>query len=147
MAQVNIININVNVPQKKIDMAPFEGKRLHSTANGCIYLVLDGKLRHVPNPSTFNLLFDKWQYQDMNEIHLQQLAKGDPLPDGCHLFKGTGSGIKDNMVYLLDKIDGKLVKRHIVSPPVFNRYSFSWSKIKSMETSATQAIPSGPAIQ
>eukprot|EP01084_Bolivina_argentea_P301645 520447_1 len=144
---INIVNININVP-KKIDMTPFEGKRIHSKpGNGCIYLVLDGKLRHIPDPPTFNQLFDKWTYENMNEIDIQKLVKGDPLPRGCHLFKGIGGNIKDNMVFLMDKINGKLVKRYIVSPPVFNRYSFSWAKIKSIPTVSVQAIPDGPAVQ
>mmetsp|Transcript_45786 Transcript_45786/g.41001 ORF Transcript_45786/g.41001 Transcript_45786/m.41001 type:complete len:142 (+) Transcript_45786:45-470(+) len=141
MAHVNI-NVKVNM-QKKIDMKPFEGNRLHSKpGNGAIYLVLDGKLRHIPDPPTFNQLFDKWEYENMNDILLQQLVKGDPLPQGSHLFNGTAPH-----VYLLDKINGKLVKRHIVSPPVFNKYSFSGSKIKSIPNISVQAIPDGPAIQ
>ena len=67
MAQVNVkvTNvINITVQEKSVDMKPFEGKRIHSTTTGKIYLCLDGQLRHIPNPKTFNLLFDKWEYQN-----------------------------------------------------------------------------------
>lgn len=80
----------------------------------------------------------------MNELDIQRMVVGPPLPDGCYLFHDQSP--HPAPVYLLDVVGGKPVKRWITCPPTFNRYSFSWKNIKTLSPLTVSAIPSGANI-
>jgi hypothetical protein len=94
-----------------------EGMRLHN--NFALYLVLDGKVRHIPNPATYDQLFADWNgYKEAQNIQ----PAGDALTDGAYLARDASNG----KVYLVN--DG--VRRWITSPAVFDKYYFGAGKVR-----------------
>ncbi|OAL51540.1 hypothetical protein IQ07DRAFT_598401 [Pyrenochaeta sp. DS3sAY3a] len=116
----------------------FEGKHIKGDSNDAIYLVLDGKLRHVANPAVWEALFGtgEWKFQVVPQALVDNFSKGAAIDQTTPLIKGDG-----DPVYLIDEKK----KRWISSPDVFNRYGFSWDTIKSVG-SVSDLIPSGPNI-
>ncbi|MBF0324704.1 MAG: hypothetical protein HQL42_06480 [Alphaproteobacteria bacterium] len=109
-----------------------EGARVRLVDTGAIYLMLDGKLRHVPTADTVNALFENW-YTIRGIYTLDGLSVGAPLPADAFLSRGIGG-----KVYLV--ADG--LKRWITHPEAFAKYGFSDPKVRSGEP--TQ--PTGPDI-
>lgn len=112
-----------------------EGSRLNLGPLG-LFLVLDGQVRHIPDPDTYNNLFVDWN--NTIAVNPKTVNTAAPLTLGAHLARG----LNQQEVYLL--VDG--VKRWITSPTAFNRYRFNWSKIKTVDPAALQAIPTGMPI-
>ncbi len=63
-----------------------EGKLYFNDGDGAVYLALDGALRHVPDPRTFNNLFtiplDPSRMIHINKDDLAALKVGRPLVAG-----------------------------------------------------------------
>lgn len=119
------------------------GMLFHHSASGDVYLFLDGKFRHVPNPETFNALFavplDCSFMRSCQDI--KEELKGKPLVRGATLVKGCCKKI-----YLIDEEDdGRIVKRHIVDESVFALFKFNWSKVLCL-SAAADCIPIGRDI-
>ncbi|MES2266976.1 MAG: hypothetical protein V4520_09460 [Bacteroidota bacterium] len=110
-----------------------EGSRI--SVGDALYLVLDGQVRHIPNPETYKNLFDTWDSVIKSEEGLQKI--GQPLTEGAYLSKADG-----DRVYLV--IDG--VKRWIASPQVFKKYRFNEKEIKHVNPAQQNAIPTGNPI-
>jgi len=105
---------------------------------GAVYLVLDGTLRHVPNPTTLEGLFNTVGGWKITEVTgLQDLTMGSALTDGALLVTGSGPHI-----YLLN--DGE--KRWIVDPTTFDKFGFDWTKVHTYPDVLINAIPSGADI-
>lgn len=86
----------------------YQGHRLKGNLNPAIYLVLDNKLRHIPNPETFNNLFPKpWKYDTIEQFVIDEMPKGEPLVNDSVL------------IYLTDIYNNNKCKRWIISPFVF----------------------------
>jgi len=111
-----------------------EGSRV-SIGTGT-YLVLDGKVRHIPDPTTYNNLFEDWNNIIKSDPGLQ--VTGAPLTNGAYLSTAPG----DPKVYLVN--DG--VKRWIASPQVFNKYHFNGKAVRQLSPAAQNAIPTGNPI-
>mmetsp|Transcript_59688 Transcript_59688/g.53750 ORF Transcript_59688/g.53750 Transcript_59688/m.53750 type:complete len:146 (+) Transcript_59688:76-513(+) len=119
-----------------------EGQKLHNTDNGAIYLCIDRKLRHIPNPTTYNNLFNAWTYTNIVTATFNLYAQDSPLVNGAVLFKGSGPA-----VYLTDNSgSGATKKRWITNPTAFNKYDFDWAKINTYPDSIVNAIPTGNNI-
>jgi hypothetical protein len=130
-----------------------EGRRVSQFGRAPIYVVIDGFLRWIPNPTTMNALFRDWSHDEMDltDIIGYDELKPDgpcplPLPDSTALVKAAGRP----EVYLLDfnnlranPPDGRIVKRHIMSPTAMDRYNLSWDKISEISPVAIDAIPEG----
>ncbi|RFZ95611.1 hypothetical protein D0C36_08870 [Mucilaginibacter conchicola] len=112
-----------------------EGSRLQF--NNAIYLVLDGQVRHIPNPATFDNLFANGNGVIQSEPGLQ--VEGKPLTDGAYLVTANGG---DGKYYLV--ADG--VKRWISTPQVFKKYAFDNAKVKKVSTGDLDKIPTGDTI-
>jgi hypothetical protein len=98
-----------------------DGRKLRSPGTDAIYLVMEGKRRHIPDPGTYSQLFDGWaDVEDTYEA--DDIPVGEPLGRGARLVRVGATG----RVYL----DSNGVFRWITSPEVFNRYRFSWAKIQ-----------------
>ena len=80
-----------------------------------IYLIIDGKKCHVPNPETFNNLFLGSAHVEENSL-LRLVSDGQSLETGAMLIKANGNPT----YYLLT--NGK--KRKIHNPDVLNQYQF-----------------------
>lgn len=111
-----------------------DGNRVNDQSNGRVYLAMDGALRYIPNPATYNNLFKNWD-NITNFPNLQKFLIGTPLTEGASLVKGT----PDGKVFLL--LQGG--KRWILSPAVFDKYGFSWEAIKTLSAEELNAIPNG----
>ncbi|MFD0764333.1 hypothetical protein ACFQZI_05680 [Mucilaginibacter lutimaris] len=110
-----------------------EGSRI--SVGDAIYLILDGQVRHIPDPETYKNLFDTWDGVIKSEEGLQKI--GRPLTAGAYLSKADG-----DRVYLV--VDG--VKRWIASPQVFKKYHFNDKAIKHISPAQQNAIPTGDGI-
>jgi len=100
-----------------------------------VYLILDGQLRWIPNPETYNNLFRDWngiaEFADISDIE-----EGEQITDGAILAKDPNSP----PVYLLSFHQ----KRHIASPAAMDKYYFSWDAIKKIDKVALDSIPDVP---
>ncbi|MFE3644776.1 hypothetical protein ACFXOM_28010 [Streptomyces sp. NPDC059169] len=113
------------------------GLRIKDISGPAIYLVLDGKRRHVPNPETYNNLFRDWN-GIQHVVDAAAIDNGDPLSDGAFLGKAPNAP----EVYLVS--NG--VKRWITSPAAMDKYHFAWNRIASISPVALHAIPTGASI-
>jgi hypothetical protein len=113
------------------------GARMRNPTNGATYLVLDGKLRHIPDPQTFDNLYASWS-------GVTPMAEPDPATVGAPLTGGAylAAGTPDGRVFLIT--DG--TRRWISSAEAFNRYSFDWGRIRRMPAAQLEAIREGPQI-
>jgi hypothetical protein len=118
------------------------GLRLRLPGSAPVYLVDLGKRRHIPNPQVYNELFSTWD-GIINDIDVDEITIGDPIPLTAILFKCTDSP----KVFLLDGIAPSQVKRHIVSPDVMDRYKFNWQRIHVWNVPLSAiGYPDGPPI-
>eukprot|EP01083_Nonionella_stella_P260507 888167_1 len=118
-----------------------EGQKLRNSDNGAIYLCLDRELRHIPNPDTFNNLFNSWTYTNVVTATISLYDQGNALVNGAELFKGSGPE-----VYLRDDRGQGIKKRWIISPPAFNKYDFNWGTIKKYPDWVVNLVPTGANI-
>mmetsp|Transcript_7338 Transcript_7338/g.9122 ORF Transcript_7338/g.9122 Transcript_7338/m.9122 type:complete len:150 (-) Transcript_7338:148-597(-) len=104
-----------------------EGWKYHVIESGAIYSCIGGKMRWIPNPHTYNKLFNQpWRYHNIYAGTFHNYYIGVPLPNGASLVRGDG----DAAVYLTDIHNGYPVKRWICSPYWFNKYDFNWHAIR-----------------
>lgn len=111
-----------------------EGSRIRVDSD--IYLVLDGKVRHIPGTEVFNRLLENWDGVIASMDNLQTI--GPPLPTNAYLASAQGDG----KVYLV--CDG--VKRWISSPQVFKKYNFNSTTIRQKLKAEIEAIPTGDTL-
>lgn len=111
-----------------------EGTRILDTSSGSVYLALDGALRHIPDPQTYTNLYKDWS-GIVSRPNVDNYLIGAPITEGASLVKGT----PDNKVFLL--LEGG--KRWISSTPVFDRFGFNWSAIRTVPADELNAIPDG----
>ncbi len=99
----------------------------YETDNGAVYLYMDGVLRHIPNPSTFNNLFDgpitPSAYVNFSSSVNPPLPIGTPIMEGASLVQSSSEGI-----FLQDQMPwnrSEIVLRHIVNPQQLTNLGFS----------------------
>ena len=111
-----------------------------SPVNAAVYLVLDGCKMHVPNPSTYNNLFNSWDCVEENSLaDAVCICPDGALSDGAILAVQNGGGA----VYLVSNGE----KRHITSPATFENFCFDWAKIASVvQAILLDSIPTGLPI-
>ena len=118
------------------------GLRVQLPGDSRVYLVDQGRIRHIPNPLVYNALF-----RDVGgivpDININEIATGEPVPETAILFRTT-----DNpKVWLLDGVPPHQVKRWITSPAAMDRYHFNWNTIHVYNIpSAGLLYPDGPEI-
>lgn len=117
----------------------YQGHRLKGNLNPAIYLVLDNKLRHIPNPKTFNNIFpEPWKFDTIEQFVIDDMPKGEPLLDDAVLIRSNDLP----NVYLTD-----ICKRWIISPNSFNKYGFDWNKVKTVSNVIINNFTNGPNIE
>ena len=123
------------------------GYRIQVPGQPAIWLIDEGKKRHIPNPATFNALFRNWEgiVQDINAVDIED---GPAIMNGAILAQAEG----DAAVYLVDvhhsvgNVPSDLVKkRHITSPTRMDQYNFRWPSGR-VAPILLQRISDGPAI-
>jgi len=100
------------------------GLRVRLPGAAPIYLMDLGKKRHIPNPQVYTELFSTRE-GEVEDINIDAIPDGDPIPETALLFRCVDTP----KVFLLDGVPPNQVKRHIVSPPVMDRYCFNWHHI------------------
>lgn len=121
----------------------YQGHRLKGNLNPAIYLVLDNKLRHIPNPETFNNLFPKpWKYDTIEQFVIDEMPKGEPLVNDSVLIRSNNSP----KIYLTDIYNNNKCKRWIISPESFNKYGFDWNNVKTVSNIIIDNFTDGPKI-
>src|SRR5580704_9916094 len=93
------------------------GLRVQEPGHPEIYLIDEGRKRHIPDPPTFDALFRNWDGINQ-DLHIDEIDTGFPISSGAVLALGKA----DPSVYLVDRG----VKRHVTSPPVMDKYNFRW---------------------
>jgi len=120
------------------DYMPYsDGTRVNDDSSGIVYLAIDGMLRRIPDPATYDNLF----VAGASVGHVGSLPPdiypiGPMITIGAYLAQ-DGAG----KVYLM--VDG--VKRWIVSPAAAARFSFDLGKVQSVPA-ATLDISQGADI-
>ena len=101
------------------DRPDLNGHRIRHP-NGAVFLILDGKRRHIPDPPTFDSLFRNWD-GIITDINVEEITDGGALTQGAVLAKPDNSPA----VFLVSNNQ----KRHIASPAAMDKYNFSWQRI------------------
>ena len=112
------------------------GLRVQEPGHPEIYLIDEGRKRHIPNPATFDRLFRNWD-GIQQDLHLDEIDTGVPISDGAVLALGKS----DLAVYLIDQ--GQ--KRHVTRPAVMDKYNLRWPTIP-VDQILLNSIPTGNQI-
>ena len=132
------LSIGVAGAERRGETRPdLNGFRLANPANGMVFLVDRGYIRHIPNPPTYNNLFRSWD-GIIVDINVVDIPRAPSITDGALLAKAVGHG----PVYLVDR--GQ--KRHVASPAVMDKYHFSWDRINNVPLILLDSMPDGPQI-
>jgi hypothetical protein len=104
---------------------------------GDVYLMLDGRLRHVPNRATYDRLFKTWGgFTDVPRAAAYPM--GEPLDENARLVRDAANG----RIYLV----GHGIRRWIISRHVFDRYGFNPTTAANISERELADLPEGPPI-
>src|SRR5688572_26637329 len=99
---------------RKGRLMSYDGYRVRVAGNPQVYVVIDNQKCHVPNPGTYNNLFENWNdIQSVTQNEKNAIPTGTALTSGAVLAKGTFAS-----VYLIT--NG--LKRHEKSPETMDKY-------------------------
>lgn len=120
------------------------GILIQEVGDAAIYLIDEGKRRHIEELATFNEVF-----KDIPNIH-SILEKND-IPEGNPIISGSVlvTAIDSDPVYLIDKYDGsnkKWKKRHIQSLAIFHKYQFNQNHIQVVPQAILDGMDDGAHI-
>ena len=116
----------------------YDGERVKGSNGAAIYLVLNGQLCWIPDPTTYNNLFSSWNGVVVSDYLVDNIPQGQQLTSGALLVKSPSGA----PVYLLT--NGK--KRWIPSPDVFAKFSFNSAKVVNLPQVVVDALPQGVNI-
>lgn len=106
--------------------APQNGTFMRNESTGQVYIVMDGKLRYIPNQSVLYGLFE------FNESMLNHYSNMDisKFPFGASISPDNGliNNIPSGIVYFRE---GNLIRR-IPNMEVKSRYHFNWNSIRNV---------------
>lgn len=108
---------------------PGEGLFYKISENGMMYLLMDGKPRHVQDANTLYGVFKKLTYMDIvtttqNNFNYQFPTTGSPIGPNTRLVEDTNNG----QIYYQE--DGVL--RYIATPQAASRYRFDLKKAQKI---------------
>jgi len=114
-------------------------KLYRRSGHPAVYLYLNGRCQHIPDPSTFNNLFTSWgAVKVISRWRWPSCRKGASISRGA--FLGQGHGRYE--VYLFS--NGK--KRHIASPSTMSKCNFSWRRVRRLSTRYVDRTPTSRTI-
>jgi hypothetical protein len=111
------------------------------TEDGRISVWRFGRLRHIPDPITFEL--SGFAAGNVAPVGARSFPAGEPLMNLAMtgiLFRPPGANVP---IYVLD--GG--VKRHITSPNVIDGCGYPWPAISTISAAIVNGIPNGPPLQ
>jgi len=104
-----------------------------------VYLVLEGQACHVPNPDTYDNLFENWEgLKEVGSLSDLDIDEGPALSASAGLLQQ----VDDAPVYFVSNQE----KRWVTSPEVMDVYDFAWEKVQKVSATPIDAIPNGPNI-
>ena len=118
------------------------GQRLRNPADGAIYLIDQGRKRHVDDPTAMTNIFNDWS--TLPDLDVNLIDDGVDIDDNVCLAQGFGRP----EVFLIDKknVAGARIKRHVNSPATMTKYNFSWNKIYHVPPALIDATPTGTEV-
>ena len=138
---LNVNNTQVANAQSTRPRPDLDGLQIRNPANGKIFWVDKGSLRHIQNPSVYRNLFVPSSF---NAIDTVSITEGFPVNSDNRLLRcGERNHPLINRVYLLDQ--GK--KRHISSRAVMSKNNFNWDKVRDIDCVVLAAVPDGSVIE
>jgi len=114
------------------------GQRFRYKGANAVYLVDEGKLRHIPNQETFLLLFGDEEINEDKNI-IDTISLGKPFADKTYLAK---SGTSED-IYL---ISPPRVKR-LLNKATMVKYHFCESKIKILAADELDCFLEGTPLE
>ncbi|OGZ33670.1 MAG: hypothetical protein A2Y98_01920 [Candidatus Portnoybacteria bacterium RBG_19FT_COMBO_36_7] len=127
------INILQNIRLGGDDDNDCEGCLLQSSSSPDVYIIINGKKRHIPSAQAFERMRLRWQ--EIRRVGQEILDAF--LEDELIRAEGTPQ------VYII--ING--FKRHIPSPAVFSSYGFNWGDISTVSASVLADYPTASLIR
>jgi hypothetical protein len=123
----------------------FRGPRLYrNKKHGSIFLLMDGVLRHLPNPQVGLQLFGRAipHGEMIGYKGVPQLPVGPPLPEYAQLFR------YEDQLYMLDSTDRGRKMRRLIQPTAWSFYGFTTNPllIRTWSKEEFQRVIEGPEI-
>lgn len=115
------------------------GFRIKHPNNNGVFLIDRGCKRFLEKDE-YERLFENWDgIKDVLQIN--DFLDGERIPDDACLISTLEGG-----VYLLDRIDGQLVKRAVTSLNLFKKYHFKGGAIYRIPNQIIALIPDGDLL-
>lgn len=108
------------------------GLRVRLPGTDPIYLIDEGKRRYIDNPETYAALFST-EEGVIEDIDIDEIPRGENIPKDAFLLRcqhQSNTPRENRMIFLIDGVEPNQIKRHIVSPPVMDRYKFAWNQVQ-----------------
>jgi hypothetical protein len=102
------------------------------------YLALNGELRLIPNPQTYENLFIDWQGIVEDNVLVDNMPKGAPFTDGAVLARNPDT----TAVFLVT--NGR--KQHVPNPEVFAQFYFNGGKAINIVPIVIEFVPQGDDV-
>jgi hypothetical protein len=118
-----------------IDWKKYDGERVKGSNSAPIYLMLNGELRWIPDPTTYNNLFKDWNGVNVNDYLVDNAPHGAALTSGAVLAIGLGTA----PIYLVT--NGQ--KLWIPNPAVFNQFYFNQGRVVVVPDVVISSVPQG----
>ncbi|BAZ33214.1 hypothetical protein NIES4074_57240 [Cylindrospermum sp. NIES-4074] len=137
---LTVPNKSINQQEKTITLRPdLNGLRIQKPGDPALYLIDEGRRRHIVDPDTYKALFRDWNnlVQDPDSDHIElglEIARGTILAKAPH----------NAAIYLIDVSKGQ--KRWITSPEAFDKYQFNWHIVQHAQESILNMAPNGNNI-
>jgi hypothetical protein len=116
----------------------YDGERVTPSNGGPIYLIMNGLLQWIPDPTRYNNLFSSWNGVVVSDCLVDNVPPGPALTSGAVLAKGNSSAPE----YLIT--NG--YKQWIPDPATFNKFAFNSSKVVSIPNIIINYVPTGPNV-
>lgn len=113
----------------------YDGERVMNE-QGSVFLLLNGELRGIPDPTTYNNLFTTWDGISKVPGLIQYTPVGVNIFHDAKILKGNAS----DATYLVTNN----VKMYIGSPDVMRKFSFVDPTV--IPQIAMDSIPNGPGV-
>ena len=122
--------------ESDVDWSKYDGLRVKGSANGAIYLIMNGILRWIPNPDTYNSMFASWDGIVINDYLVDSVPSGEPFTSGSTLVT---DGV-DPAIYLVTLG----VKMWVPSPDVMVQFNFASPAV--VPSVVIQFLQNGPDV-
>jgi hypothetical protein len=121
----------------EVNWAQYDGERVIASNGGAIYLVKNGQLQWIPDPTTYNNLFVSWNGVVVSDYLINNIPHGPALTTGAILAKGNSA-----TVYLITNNQ----KQGIPDMATFNKFYFNSKTIVTLPQIVVDFLLTGPNV-